>query len=75
MKTKPATNSERQRRHRSAGARQISTPISDEAAQALAAIQALVKLTIRAAIESALIYTAAASENSPAPSAHAITSA
>lgn len=72
---KPASTAERQRRHRSAGARLISTPISDEAAQALAAIQARDKLTVRGAVESALIYTAAASANSPAPSAQATTSA
>jgi uncharacterized membrane protein len=69
------SNSERQRKHRSTGARLISTPISDEAAKALAAIQARDGLTIRVAIERALIYTAAASANSPSPSAHAITSA
>lgn len=50
-----ATTAERQRRHRKAGARLISTPISDEAAQALAAIQARDKSTVRAAIERALI--------------------
>ena len=58
-----STTAERQRRHRKAGARLISTPISDEAAQALAAIQSRDKLTVRAAIERALIY----SLKSPAP--------
>ncbi len=50
-----STNSERQRRHRKAGARLISTPISDEAAKALTAIQERDKSTVRAAIERALI--------------------
>jgi hypothetical protein len=50
-----STNSERQRRHRKTGARLISTPISDEAAKALAAIQERDKSTVRAAIEAALI--------------------
>ena len=49
------SNSERQRRHRKAGARLISTPISDEAAKALSAIQERDKSTVRSAIEQALI--------------------
>lgn len=52
------TTAERQRRHRRAGARLISTPISEEAAKALARIQERDKSTVRAAIERALIDAA-----------------
>lgn len=52
------TASTRQSRHRKAGARLISTPINDDAAVALAAIQARDSLTIRAALERALINEA-----------------
>lgn len=57
MKPGPARNTtaERQRRYRKVGARLISTPISDEAAKALAAIQERDKVTVRVAIERALI--------------------